>query len=58
MLAILEDVNAVDEDLLHADGILMWILERRPIRDCRRIEHDDVREVFRLQQPSPIELPP
>ena len=55
MLAVLQDDLPVDEHVLHADGVLMRLLERRAIRDRRRIEDRDVGEIAFLQQAAAIE---
>src|SRR5262245_24882293 len=55
VLTVLQDLDAVDEHVLHADRILVWLLEGGPIRDGRGVEHDDVREHAVPEQPAPVE---
>jgi len=44
MLAILDHLNAVNENVFYAHGVLMRLLERRAIGNRRGIEHDHIRE--------------
>src|SRR5262245_21810560 len=48
-LAILQHLNAIDPDVLHAGGQLVRLLERGVIGDRRRIETDDIRPGTRRQ---------
>ena len=42
--AVAHDADAVHEHVVHPDRELVRLLERGPIRDRRRVEHDDVRD--------------
>src|ERR1700741_459116 len=42
VFAVLEHLRAVDEYVLHANGVLVRLLERRLVSDLRRVEHDDI----------------
>src|SRR5262249_399160 len=55
VLAVLQHLHAVDEDVAHPDGVLVGLLVRRPIHDRLRIEDDDIREVPFAHEPAPIE---
>src|SRR5205085_11643400 len=44
MLAIFEDLHTVDEHVFHANRVLVWFLERRPVSDRGRIKHNDIGE--------------
>src|ERR1041385_9519414 len=55
VLAIFQDLRAIYEDMLHPNGVLMRLLERRAIADCRRIEHDHVGKHSFLQETAMIE---
>ena len=43
MLAVLQDLLTIDEDMQNAGCVLMRIHESGVILDCLGIEHDDVR---------------
>jgi dienelactone hydrolase len=45
VLAVLQHLGAVHEDVHHPGRVLMGLLERRMILHCGRVEDDDVREV-------------
>ena len=55
VLAVLENLDAVDENVFHADGILMRLVEGCAVRDCRRIEDDHVSEHSFPNQAAVIE---
>ena len=44
VLAVLEHLHAVDEDVVHPHSILVRLLEGRAVGNLRRIEDDDVGE--------------
>jgi len=46
VLAIFDDLHAIDEDVLHSNGVLMRFVKGRTIRNHRRIEHKHVGETF------------
>src|SRR3990172_12213934 len=50
VLAVAKYLRAVDEDVPHADGVLVRRLERRSVGDGRRIERHDVGEHAGLEQ--------
>jgi hypothetical protein len=54
MLAVLEDLHAVDEDMCDADGILMRMFVCRAIQDGRGVENNDVREHSRFDKTAPV----
>src|SRR5437773_2749726 len=54
-----DDAAAVDEDVLHADRIMLRILEGRDVVNGRRVEHRDVgghagTDHAAIGQPDPI----
>src|SRR5438128_9488547 len=55
VLAILDDLYAVNENVFHANGVLMRLVERRVIGDRRLIEHDHVREHSLFKKTAMIE---
>ena len=54
MLAVFEDVHAIDKHVLHTDRILMRLLVGGAVGDGRRIEDDHVGEVPFLQRPAAV----
>jgi hypothetical protein len=44
VLAILENLDAIDENVFHADGILMWFVEGCAVRDCHWVEDNHISE--------------
>ena len=44
VLAAFQDLHAVDEDVAHAGGELLRLVERGVVRDLRRIEDDEIGE--------------
>src|SRR5438067_13118069 len=55
VLAVFQNLDAVDEDVFHPDGVLMRFLEGGAISDRGRIEHDDVGEHSLFQTSAMIE---
>src|ERR1044071_6510205 len=55
MLSVLEDLRAVDEDVLHADRELLRLCEGRPITDRLRIEDHHVGEHTALQEAAVVQ---
>src|SRR5205807_9897120 len=55
VLAILEHLDAVDEDVLHADGVLVRPGIRGPVGDGPGVEDDNIREVAIVQQAAMIQ---
>jgi hypothetical protein len=53
VLAVLEDLHAVDEDMCDADGILMRMFVCRAIQDGRGVENND-REHSRFDKTAPV----
>ncbi len=49
MLAVFKNLHAIDENMLHSDGVLVGFVERRPVRNCRRIKDDDIGKHSRLE---------
>src|ERR1043165_1550885 len=56
VLAVLEDLNPVDEYVPHAGGILVWFFKGRMVLDLGGIEDHDVREITRLEGAAAVEL--
>ena len=56
MLPVLQHLAAIHEDVLHADRVLMRLLERGAVRDRVRVEHDDVGEHAWPQEAARVEL--
>src|SRR5438067_3453485 len=55
VLAILEDLRAVHEHVLHAYSVLMRLVERRAISHRRRIENHDIGEHALLHETAMIQ---
>ena len=55
VLAILQDLHAVDENVFHPDRVLMRLLESRAIGNRRRIEHNDIGKHSFLEKTAMIE---
>jgi hypothetical protein len=55
MLAVFENLHAIDENMLHSDGVLVRFVERRPVRNCRRIKDDHIGEHPFLNETAVIE---
>ena len=55
VFAILEDLHAVNENVFHADRVLMRLLKSRAIRNCRRIKHNDIGKHSFLEKTAMIE---
>jgi hypothetical protein len=56
VLAVLQDLRAVDEHVAHADGVLVRVLERRTVGNPGGIEDDNVGEHAFADVASRIEL--
>lgn len=56
VLAVVEDLCAVDEDVLHAGGVLVGLGVGRAIGDGVGIEDDEVGVVAFFQSAPPVEL--
>src|ERR1043166_7762210 len=54
MLAVFDDLHAIDENVLHPNGVLMRFFKGGMIGDRRRIEHDDVGEHSLLHKSTVI----
>ena len=55
VLAVTNDLDAVDEDVGNTRCILMRLRERRPVPNGRRVENDYVGEVPGLERSAPVE---
>ncbi len=55
VFATFEHLHAIHEDLLHTDGLLMRLIERRAIGNGRRIEDNDIREHSFFEKPAVVE---
>ena len=56
MLAVAQSDRAVDEDVAHAGGVLVRLLEGGVVGDGRRVEDDDVGEVAGREAPAVAQL--
>ena len=56
MFAVAQDMLTIHEDMDHAGGELMWLLEGRVILDLLGIEYNHVREVTRGQETPSLYL--
>src|SRR5215468_4822917 len=56
VLAVFQDLRAIDKHVFHADGELMRLLEGGAVGDGLRVEDDDVGEISFLQKSATIEL--
>src|SRR5262245_43943741 len=56
VLAVLQNLRAIDEHVFHADGELVRLLEGGAVGDGLRVEDDDVGEIPLPQKPATIEL--
>src|SRR5215475_14043825 len=54
VFAVFQDLRAVDEDVFHADGELMWLLESGAVGDGLWVEDDYVGEIPLLQKSATI----
>src|SRR6185295_6899716 len=55
VLAVLQHLSAVYEDVLHSNRVLMRVLESRAVGYRRRIEHHNIGKHSLLEKPSMIE---
>jgi hypothetical protein len=55
VFAILQDLDAVDQDVFHPDGVLVGLVEGCAVRNRRRIEDDHVSEHSFLKKTAMIE---
>src|SRR5947199_7474599 len=55
VLAILENLHAINKYVLHANRVLMWFLKGRAIGNRCRIEDDDIREHSFLEESAMIQ---
>src|SRR5438034_2976220 len=55
VLAIFENLHAINKYVLHANRVLMWLLKRRAIGNRCRIEDDDIREHSFLEESAIIQ---
>ncbi len=55
VFALFKNLHAVNENVFHADGILMRLVERRVIGDRPWIEHDHIREHSFFNETAMIE---
>jgi hypothetical protein len=55
VLAVFENLNAVDENVSDADGILVGLLEGSTVGDCLRIENHYVRKHALLDKSAVIQ---
>src|SRR5690242_20678024 len=56
VLAILQHLHTIDEDMAHAGRVLVRLVERRTIGDLGRIEDHHVGEHAFADEAAPIEL--
>ena len=56
VLAISEDLDPVDEHIFDSDGVLLRLLKRGNIRDCLRVENDNIGEHTLLQKAAMVQL--
>ena len=56
VLAVLDDLGPVDEDVLHSGGVLVGFDEGGVVLDRGGIEDDHIGEVALPQQPAAVEL--
>ena len=55
MLAILQHLHAIHENVLHSDRVLVRLRKSRAIGNRRRIEHDDIGKHSFLEKTAMIE---
>src|SRR5262245_39061946 len=55
VLAVLQHLHAVDEDVTHAHRVLVRVLVRRPVGDGLRVKDDDIGEITFAQQAAVIQ---
>src|SRR5437660_2391485 len=55
VLAVFKNLHAIDEDVLHSDGILVRFVEGRPVRNFRRIKDDDIGKHSVLNETAVVE---
>src|SRR6188474_1440209 len=55
VLAVFEHLHAVDEDVLHAGGVLVRLLEGGVVGDRRGVEDDHVSEHAFLEEAAMVE---
>jgi len=57
VLAMAEHGHAIDDDVLHTDGVLLRRVEGGLVRNCCWIEDNDVRKAVHIEATAVLQLP-
>ena len=56
VLTVLEHLNTVDKDMLHANSVLVRVFVGRSVANGRRIEDNDIGEHSLLEKTATVQL--
>ena len=55
MLTVFENLHAINENVFHSDGILVWFLKGRPVGNCPGVKDNDIGEHSVLNETTMVE---